>query len=60
MLSCACTSAAYESAGPTSMGPGNWRELLPGPLLSVGKDGQRATMIASVRYLDEIVKQDSQ
>jgi hypothetical protein len=26
--------------------------------LSVGADGQRALMIASIRYLDELVKQD--
>jgi hypothetical protein len=42
------------------MGPGDRRELLSGLSLSVGNDGQRVTMIASVRYLDEIVKQDSQ
>jgi SnoaL-like domain len=28
--------------------------------LSVGADGQRTMMIASIRYLDEIVKQDGQ
>ena len=28
--------------------------------LSVGQDGQRAMMIASIRYLDEFVKQDGQ
>jgi hypothetical protein len=28
--------------------------------LSVGKDGQRTLMIASIRYLDEFVKQDRQ
>ncbi|WP_445527740.1 nuclear transport factor 2 family protein [Streptomyces cyslabdanicus] len=27
--------------------------------LSVGEDGQRTLMIASIRYLDELVKQDS-
>ena len=28
--------------------------------LSVGEDGQRTMMIASIRYLDELVKQDGQ
>ena len=28
--------------------------------LSVGKDGQRTMMIASIRYLDDLVKQDDQ
>ena len=28
--------------------------------LSVGEDGQRALMVASIRYLDEFVKQDGQ
>ena len=28
--------------------------------LSVGEDGQRTMMIASIRYLDEFVKQDGQ
>ena len=42
------------------MGPGDRRELLSGLSLSVGNDGQRVTMIASVRYLDELAKQDGQ
>jgi SnoaL-like domain len=28
--------------------------------LSVGEDGRRTMMIASIRYLDELVKQDGQ
>jgi hypothetical protein len=51
-------SADARRHGPAAVGPGESYCLAHH--LSIGEDGQRTMMIASIRYLDEFVKQDGQ